>query len=331
MKMPPLLRRYVLALALAASLGACRSAPETPPPSGTRSAIEEPSLIPTRLPDARRIVAIGDLHGDLGATIKVLRLGGLIDEKERWIGGETVVVQTGDILDRGNGECEILDLFERLTGEAAGAGGAFHHLLGNHEFMNVSGNFRYIVPGAFLSFRQRGDASPNPLRIASFPKVQRGRASAMLPGGWVAKNFERRNVVLMVGKNVFVHAGLLLEHAEYGIERINREARAWVAGEVEELPQILEHRDAPIWTRKYSGDENPDEEACAVLSKALSLVKGTRMMVGHTVQEQGINAACGGEVWRIDVGMSAHYGGPVQVLEILDGKPTVLREAAAAE
>ena len=45
------------------------------------------------------------------------------------------------------------------------------------------------------------------------------------------------------------------------------------------------------------------------------------------MQEQGVNSACDGKVWRVDVGMSSHYGGLVEVLEILDGKPAVLKEA----
>ena len=48
------------------------------------------------LASAKRIVAMGDLHGDLGATRKALRLAGAIDEVDRWIGGDLIVVQTGD-------------------------------------------------------------------------------------------------------------------------------------------------------------------------------------------------------------------------------------------
>jgi hypothetical protein len=42
----------------------------------------------------RRIVAMGDLHGDLKNTKKILRLSGLIDEDDHWSGGDTVYVQT---------------------------------------------------------------------------------------------------------------------------------------------------------------------------------------------------------------------------------------------
>lgn len=34
----------------------------------------------------------------------------------------------------------------------------------------------------------------------------------------------RHPVVLQIGSNVFVHAGLLPSHVEYGLERINRYA-----------------------------------------------------------------------------------------------------------
>ena len=52
---------------------------------------------------------VGDLHGDLMKTIKVLELCKLIAPPEqgkpaRWIGGDTIVVQMGDILDRGDDE-----------------------------------------------------------------------------------------------------------------------------------------------------------------------------------------------------------------------------------
>ena len=75
---------------------------------------------PTRFPAAERIVAIGDLHGDLEATRRALRLAGAIDERDTWIGGDLVVVQAGDQLDRGNGEQAIIDLLERLRRGRAG-------------------------------------------------------------------------------------------------------------------------------------------------------------------------------------------------------------------
>ena len=40
-----------------------------------------------------RVVAVGDLHGDLDKMRRALSLGGLIDKSDSWIGGSTVCVQ----------------------------------------------------------------------------------------------------------------------------------------------------------------------------------------------------------------------------------------------
>lgn len=46
----------------------------------------------------RRIVAIGDLHGDLSNAMKVLRMTKVIDERGDWSGDVDFLVQTGDII-----------------------------------------------------------------------------------------------------------------------------------------------------------------------------------------------------------------------------------------
>jgi hypothetical protein len=42
-----------------------------------------------------RIVAVGDIHADLPRLMKVLRRAEIVDLKGYWIGGETILVQTG--------------------------------------------------------------------------------------------------------------------------------------------------------------------------------------------------------------------------------------------
>jgi hypothetical protein len=48
----------------------------------------------------RRIVAVGDLHGDMGNARKVLRMANVVDDDWRWSGEVDYFVQTGDIVDR---------------------------------------------------------------------------------------------------------------------------------------------------------------------------------------------------------------------------------------
>ena len=73
--------------------------------------------------DGRRLVAIGDVHGDFMQTMKALELAKVMDATGHWIGGTTVLVQVGDILDRGDSELAIMRKFRALAKEAAAAGG----------------------------------------------------------------------------------------------------------------------------------------------------------------------------------------------------------------
>ena len=51
------------------------------------------------MPAVERLVAIGDLHGDFRKTWRAFRLAGLIDERGRWSGGESVCVQVSMTMD----------------------------------------------------------------------------------------------------------------------------------------------------------------------------------------------------------------------------------------
>jgi hypothetical protein len=275
---------------------------------------------------ADRIVAIGDLHGDLDHARRVLRLAGAIDDRDRWIGGNLVVVQTGDEIDRGDDDRAILDLIEDLKKQAADAGGEFVALLGNHEVMNAALDFRYVTPGGFAAFTlvDLGDRPPLALP-AGMPPEAKGRAAAFAPGGPYAKVLATRPFVVKVGETVFVHGGILPKHVAAGLDRMNDELDAWLTGRRDAPPAALVAEDGPIWTRAYSTDQGAPD--CASLTSALAQLGARRMVVGHTVQSHGVNAACEGAVWRIDVGLSRVYGGPVQALEIRGDEVTVLRES----
>lgn len=276
-------------------------------------------------PAPARLVAIGDLHGDLAATRKVLVLAGAIDAKDAWVGGKLVVVQTGDAIDRGDDDRAVLDLLERLKAEAAQAGGELVAMSGNHEIMNASFDFRYVTAPSLGTF---ADVKPtNPGVVAALEHVDapaRGRAAAFAPGGTYATMIAKRPVMYRAGDTVFVHGGILPKHIAYGIDRINDETRAWLLGEKSEPPRILLQEDGPIWSRMYSAA--PGREECAILKETLDKLGAKRMVMGHTPQRSGISAACEGRGWRIDTGLSKFYGGLMQALAIEGDTVTVLKE-----
>jgi len=279
--------------------------------------------LPTRLPAAERVVVMADWHGDLDAARGALRLARVIDAQDRWIGGETVVVQLGDQLDRGDQEQAILDLVDRLEREAARAGGAFHALLGNHELMNVAWDFRYVTEGGWADFRDAGIAyDPADTALAGFPPEHRARAAAFRPGGRYAVAMADRRVALIVGRDLFVHGGILPRHLDYGLERLNAETQAWLRGEAPQ-PAIYGEADDPVWSRHYNDD--PDGQDCADLAAVLHELDCDRIFMGHTVQPNGVDAFCDDRAWCLDTGASAHYGGQVEVVEITPARIRVLR------
>jgi hypothetical protein len=281
--------------------------------------------VPLRSALGERIVAVGDLHGDLAATRAALRLAGAIDASDHWSGGKSIVVQTGDQIDRGDDDRKVLDLLGRLTDEAKKAGGALHVLNGNHETMNAAGDFRYVTPGGFRAFAdfKAGDGAETPA-LARFGRIERGRALAFIAGGPYARKLAERQTILLLGDSVFVHGGVTDVHVRYGVDRINAEVSRFLRGELASLPPFLERDDAPMWARVYSSDPVP-ARACAMLEQVLAELGARRMVVGHTVQKSGISHACGQRVFRIDVGLSSFYGGPCQVLEIRGRDVRVLR------
>ena len=104
---------------------------------------------------AQRIVAVGDLHGDYAAWIDIARAAGIVDARSRWSGGNAILVQTGDIADRGPDSLKIIRHLQALQKEAPAAGGKVVVLVGNHEAMNVTGDLRYVDPGEYAAFRDR--------------------------------------------------------------------------------------------------------------------------------------------------------------------------------
>ncbi|CAN6305293.1 unnamed protein product, partial [Urochloa humidicola] len=99
-------------------------APEEDPRGPFTVAGDPPTVVSA---PGRRIVAIGDCHGDLSQTRAALVLAGVLSAESDghlWKGGRTVLVQVGDILDRGEDEIAILSLLSSLNAQAKSQGGA---------------------------------------------------------------------------------------------------------------------------------------------------------------------------------------------------------------
>ena len=81
----------------------------------------------------RKLVAVGDVHGQFGPFVRLLRHAKLIDEELNWCGGHTRLVQVGDIIDRGPFSRKVDALLDTLQKQAALGDGEVIRLVGNHE------------------------------------------------------------------------------------------------------------------------------------------------------------------------------------------------------
>ncbi len=299
-----------------------RGAQTRAPTASTSSTLPSPLPDERPWPEAGKVIAIGDLHGDLNATKAALRLAGAIDEANRWTGGRLVVVQLGDQIDRADDDRAVIDFIERLMGEANAAGGALYPLLGNHEVMVAQGDVRYVTEGAIASFADLSPTSPD-AELLRVPKSARGHRFALRPGGPYARKLARRNLAMRVGDTLFVHGGLMPKHAAHW-RKLNADTRRWLAG-VGPLPPHFQTvpDERPLWSRHYSFE--PSAADCALLAQTLAAFGAKRMVVAHTVQPRGVSAACEGKVWRTDAGMSRAYGGPIEILELTATTAQVLR------
>ncbi len=267
------------------------------PPTAHAQPVSAPSAQPPpeAWPAPDRLVAVGDLHGDVEASLAVLRLSGLVDAAGAWSGGANWLVQTGDITDRGPDSRGVIALLRRLSDEAEAAGGRVVPLLGNHEVMNMTGDWRYVSPADLEGYG--GEAS---------------RRDAFSAEGEDGSWLRQRDAVALIGGTVFAHGGVDARWARLGVRGINATLRAALLGQG---PLEILGADGPLWNRAYLLSD--PVTACAELGRSLVALGATRMVVGHTTQDSGrIAVRCGGQLWGIDTGISAHYGTHLAALEL---------------
>lgn len=131
------------ALLLALLLAGCRAAPQ-PAPEEPRSCPaapfardweQDPALVEL---DGFRgaLYVVGDVHGALAELEESLARAGLAARRGagwEWTGGAAVLVQAGDLVNKGPRSLEAIDLARALEEGARRAGGRAIFLAGNHE------------------------------------------------------------------------------------------------------------------------------------------------------------------------------------------------------
>lgn len=265
-------------------------------------------LDPSRGSEPSRVVGVADLHGDFDHTIRLLEGAGLIDIDSsqfqevvsedgvpfskyrggiKWIGGNSTLVQTGDLVDRGTYARDLYALFASLRVQANDTGGRVVNLIGNHDMINMINDLRYVSKADIAEFG--GSAK---------------RAEAFAPTGWIGRQIlEDFQAAIVVGNTLFVHAGLLSADAEAGVDELNAKAnqqlRAAIAGGRRTSHFHLLRGNGPFWLRRIATE--PEYSICDDVTKTLALVGAKRMVIGHSQVDEGVvRKRCGKRVLMAD-------------------------------
>jgi hypothetical protein len=320
--------------------------------------VEGPSAC--NLTTTDRIVAVGDIHGAYEPFVKILQTAGMIDARQRWIAGGAVLVQTGDIVDRGSDSRRVLDLLRRLEDEAQRAGGRVLPLIGNHEIMGMLGDLRYVSAGEYEAFRtteseelrervslalmaraesaartasERFDRDRFRDRFMSqTPLGSVERQLAFGPDGQYGRWLRARDAVVKINGILFVHGGISPAAAALGCEGINdtlrNELKALPADGASLSTLLLTREDGPLW---YRGLAAATEATLAgERTTMLTRLQARALVIGHTVSPNGrIATRFDGRVVQIDTGMlggTFYPGGRASALEIQDGRFVAIYE-----
>jgi hypothetical protein len=277
-------------------------------------------------PIPQRIVATGDVHGDLEALGNILYDRDLVDKKGRWTGGDAHLVLTGDLVGGPNARL-LLHFVSRLEEQAAEAGGAVHPLLGNHDIQVFNEEYeKRIGKSLFAEYPVTGALDQSP--VAAF----QGDASF---AAWL----RGRNTIIRIGGTIFAHAGLNTWALHHHPARINATVRAWIRHwqgvDVEPDRRTLwaamgaqadwSPSAGPLWTRSYkvkNGSAARIDTAPAAADVALILKKyrAARMVIGHNPVAGGeillSHPEYGDHVVMIDTAISDSKRGALSCLEI---------------
>lgn len=229
--------------------------------------------LPHILPAVERIICIGDIHGDFKLMIDCLELGKVLKRKSsvdkksyptdiddyEWIGGNTIVVQVGDQIDRCRpslAKCDdptatpddegsdiiILEFMSDLHKKALKSKGAVYSLLGNHEIMNVEGNMNYVSYEGAKQFLNESQINNEETKKIYSDGIEK-RKIQFSQGKKYAKFMAcTRQSVLIIGSNIFVHAAVTPKIASKfnrnNLQNINIAVRKWLLGELDNESQI---------------------------------------------------------------------------------------------
>ena len=248
---------------------------------------------------------ISDIEANFTALRRLLMAGGVIDKEFNWTFGEGHLVLTGDFVDRGAQQTEVLWLIYSLEDKAKAAGGYVHYVLGNHEIMNLSGDLRYLNPRYAEISAAMGDSYMNLL------------GSNTELGRWMRS----KNVVERVGEMLYVHGGISkdINDLDINAKEINELSRPYYADSSfnykDPRTAVIYADNGPFWYRGFYG--GAIQHSMGQVDTTLDKHNVKHIITGHTIIDDSITTWFKKKVINVDV---PHAKGHSEALLILGKK-----------
>jgi len=230
----------------------------------------------------KKIAAISDIHGQYDLLIELLQNNRIIDKSLNWSFGKGHFVIVGDIFDRGDKVNEILWFIYELEVQAKNQGGRVHYLLGNHEYMVLYNDLRYI--------HEKYDVSSKLLNL----EYDELYGDNTIIGRWLRS----KSTIIKINDNIFTHGGIskdFITYKNFNIEKINNTMRRSIP-RLKELRKLRKEGQSNnfydmyfgnkslIWYRGYFEEDMTDTDILSILQ----LVDANHIVVGHTSNEKVI-------------------------------------------
>ncbi|MBE0364771.1 hypothetical protein PULV_a2535 [Pseudoalteromonas ulvae UL12] len=218
--------------------------------------------------------AISDIHGQVSIFITLLKNNKVIDAHHNWQFGQGHLIITGDIFDRGDTVTEALWLIYKLEQQAEKAGGKVHYLLGNHEYMVLRGDERYL----------------HPKYVSTLNVMQKDLKSLFSANTVLGQWLRSKATIIKLNQLVFLHGGIHQDFIDLNLslEQANQHFRNSIGLTKKEMLNNPTHialhaTTGPIWYRGYFRDAQLQQTDIQSILKALD---AQRIVVGHTSFEQ---------------------------------------------
>jgi len=196
----------------------------------------------------------------------VLKGEGIIDDNFNWMYGDGHLIISGDLFDRGFNITECMWLLYKLEDEAKAVGGKVHLIIGNHEMMNMSDDWRYVETKYFNNAHLMGK------RMSDL------YSSDTELGRWLRS----KNIIEKIGDYGFMHGGISpnLSALNISLEQINEYGRLEMNGIT--CPNndcaVVNSSDGVYWYRGMAEEELTQQQ----VDDILDAYGVKRVIFGHT-------------------------------------------------